>query len=150
MTAHERPGAEASLLDVGQWIRATVPCVTVQDRRARQALIDEILVERRVWQRDYVWHTAQLADGRVIMALGASTEEAERKLAVLHGLGCQWVVRDPEHAVLFEYFPEGHRHPEDVNRVLALTPPRRPRGELTAPSANLPVTPHGRTPGFMR
>ena len=57
-------------------------------------MIDEVLDERRVWRREYTWHTAQLDDGRVILALGASTEEAELKLAVLHGVGQQLAVVD--------------------------------------------------------
>ena len=73
----ERPGLEASFLDIASWIRATVPGGIGEDRRARQALIDEVLDERRVWRREYTWHTAQLDDGRVILALGASTEEAD-------------------------------------------------------------------------
>lgn len=135
----ERPGPEAPLLDVARWIRTVVPTATFEGRRARRVLIDEALDERRVWRREYTWHTAQLDDGRVILELGASTEEAELKLSVLHKVGCRWVVRDPDHAVFFEYFPEGHRDTEDMNRVFALEPPRRPRGEFTAP---VPVTPH--------
>lgn len=146
----ERPGLEASFLDIASWIRATVPGGIGEDRRARQALIDEVLDERRVWRREYTWHTAQLDDGRVILALGASTEEAELKLAVLHGAGCQWVVRDPEHATFFEYFPEGHRHPEDVDRVFPLAPPRRPRGEFTAPVHGLPTPTPAPTSGLGR
>lgn len=135
----ERPDPEAPLLDVARWIRAVVPTATFEGRRARRVLIDEALDERLVWRRECTWHTAQLDDGRVILELGASTEEAELKLSVLHNVGCRWVVRDTDHAVFFQYFPEGHRDTEDMNRVFALEPPRRPRGEFTAP---VPVTPH--------
>ncbi len=146
----EHPDLEASFLDIARWIRATVPGSTVEDCRARQALIDDVLDARRVWRRDFAWHTAQLDDGRVILALGASTEEAELKLAVLHDVGSQWVVRDPEHAVFFEYFPEGHRHPEDVDRVFPVAPPRRPRGEFTAPVHGFPTPTCAPTSGLGR
>lgn len=142
MTLRQRPSAEASFAAVAQWIRTMVPGSSVDDRRDRQTLIEQILIEHRVWQRHYAWHTAQLDDGRVLRGLGRSTEEAELKLSVLHGLGCRWVVRDPELAVFFEYFPDGHRQPEDVNRVFALTPPRRPREAFSA--ATDPMAPVAR------
>lgn len=146
----ERPGPAAPLLDVARWIRTVVPTAAFEGRRARRALIDEALDERRVWRREYTWHTAQLDDGRVILELGASTEEAELKLSVLHNVGCRWVVRDPDHAVFFAYFPEGHRDTEDMNRVFPLEPPRRPRGGFTAPVPVTPLAPHAPNFGLGR
>ena len=132
-----------TLAEAGQRIRDAIPIrsqtATEKECAARRLAIDATLAARRVWNRERLWHTAQLADGQIVGVWARSTEEAELDLTVWSGQPCHWVIADRTLAVGGEYFPAGIRRPQDADRRFPLTPPRRPRDQFS-PTASLPTS----------
>lgn len=128
------PGPGESLAEAAERIREAIPIrsktASNEECAARRAAIEATLAERKVWQRERCWYTAQLTDGQVVGVWARSSEEAEIDLTVWFGQRCHWVIADPIHAVRAEYFPHGIRRPIDAARRFPLAPPRRPRDQI--------------------
>lgn len=140
MTGMVAPAKGESLAEAGERIRAACPVqgVTATDEecRIRAELVAATLAARGVRAGAHRWHTAQLADGRVVGVSASSVEKAELELTIWWEHRCHWVIADPELRTFHAYFPRGKRSAANADRRFPLARPRHPRDEF-APAPSL-------------
>ena len=112
------------------------PTATDDECRVRCELVDAALDKLGVAAGRREWHSAQMADGRVVGIWAHSVQEAEINLTVWWSRRCFWVIADPDCRVRDEYFPRGKRNAVDAAHCFPLTAPRRARDQF-APTQSL-------------
>lgn len=140
MTSMSTPAQGESLAEAGERIRRACPVqgatATNEECRIRGELVAATLGARGVRAGAHAWHTAQLADGRVVGVSAGSVEEAELELTIWWEHHWHWVIADADLRTFHAYFPHGKRSAADADRRFPLARPRHPRDEF-APAPSL-------------